>query len=146
MKTIQLSENSPGHPKKIYYWEHNEEPLERNDYKRNPFQILGSHNCARNPPRIDHIHTLVHTVGSQESSGGFFGVKRHVYQSWALALFFQVRSPLIFYPWIAIALLLILPIFRFANRSIILKKTSGSLLKRVLKRSIAPKTTVVRSF
>ena len=24
-------------------------------------------------------------------------------QSWALAIFFQVRSPLIFYPWISIA-------------------------------------------
>ena len=28
-------------------------------------------------------------------------------QTWALTLFFQVRSPLIFYPWIAIALSLI---------------------------------------
>jgi len=37
--------------------------------------------------------------------------------SWALALFFQVCSPLIFYPWIAIVTL-ILPIFRFAHRSI----------------------------
>jgi len=39
-------------------------------------------------------------------------------QSWALALYFQVRSPLIFYPWITIALALILPIFRFAHHSI----------------------------
>ncbi len=37
-------------------------------------------------------------------------------QSWALALFFQVRSPLILYPWIAIALALIWPISRFAHR------------------------------
>ena len=34
-----------------------------------------------------------------------------------------------FYPRIAIALLLILPIFRFAHRSIPLKKTSGLLLE-----------------
>ncbi len=40
---------------------------------------------------------------------------------------FTLRSPLISYPWIAIALALIWPIFRFAHRSIALKKTSGSL-------------------
>ena len=51
-------------------------------------------------------------------------------QSWALALYFQVRSLLILYPWIAIALALILAIFRFAHRSIVLKKTSGLLPKK----------------
>ena len=54
-------------------------------------------------------------------------------QSWALALFLQVRSPLNFYPWIAIALLLVLQIFRFAHRSIALKKTSGLLLEKSTK-------------
>ena len=54
-------------------------------------------------------------------------------QTWALALFFQVRSPLIFYPWIAIALSLILLIFRFAHRSIALKKTSSSFLEKSAK-------------
>ena len=44
--------------------------------------------------------------------------KLYILQSWALALFFQIHSQLIFYPWIAIALLLILRIFRFAHRSI----------------------------
>ena len=48
-------------------------------------------------------------------------------QSWALALFFQVRSPHNWYPWIAIALLLILQIFRFAHHSVALKKISNSL-------------------
>ena len=65
-------------------------------------------------------------------------------QSWALALFFQVRSPLIFLPRIAIALALILQIFRFAHRSIALKKTAVRSWKRALKRKIAPKTTAVR--
>ena len=51
------------------------------------------------------------------------------YQTWALALFFQIRSPLILIPWIAIALSLILPIFRFAHRSIALKKTWFALGK-----------------
>ena len=55
------------------------------------------------------------------------------YVSWALALFSQVRSPLIFYPWIAIALSLILWIFRFAHRSIALKETSGLLLEKSAK-------------
>jgi len=54
-------------------------------------------------------------------------------QSWALALFFQVSSPLNFYPWIAITLSLILQIFRFAHRSIALKKTSGSILEKSAK-------------
>ena len=57
-------------------------------------------------------------------------------QSWALALFFQVRSRLNFYPWIAIALPLILRIFRFAHRSIALEQTSGSLLEKSSKNSI----------
>ena len=35
---------------------------------------------------------------------------------------FALRSPRISYPWIAIALALIWPIFRFAHRSITLKK------------------------
>ena len=48
-------------------------------------------------------------------------------QTWALALFFQIGSPLILIAWIAIALSLILQIFRFAHRSIALKKTSGLL-------------------
>jgi len=58
-----------------------------------------------------------------------------LFQSWALALFFRLalHSPLNFYPWIAIALSLILPIFRFAHRSIALKKTSGSLLEKSAK-------------
>ena len=51
-------------------------------------------------------------------------------------LFFQVRSPLIFYPWIAIALPLILRIFRFAHRSIALKQTNGSLLEKSGKNSM----------
>jgi len=51
-------------------------------------------------------------------------------QSLALTLFFQVLSRLNFYPWIAIALPLILRIFRFAHRSIALKQTSGSLLEK----------------
>ena len=55
------------------------------------------------------------------------------YQSWALAHYFQVRSPLISYPWIAIALALIWPIFRFAHRSIALRKTSGSLSEKSAK-------------
>ena len=67
-------------------------------------------------------------------------------QSWALALFFQVRSPLIFYPWIAIALSLILPIFRFAHRLIALKKPVVRSCKRSLKRLITPKTTAVCSY
>ena len=46
------------------------------------------------------------------------------------SLFFQVRSPLNFYPWIAIVLLLIRPIFRFARRSIALKKTVVRSWKR----------------
>ena len=54
-------------------------------------------------------------------------------QSWALALYFQVRSPLISFPWIAIALALIWPIFRFAHRSIALRKTSGSLSEKSAK-------------
>ena len=58
---------------------------------------------------------------------------QYVYQSWALALYFQVRSPLISYPWIAIALALIWPISRFAHRSIALKKTSGSLSEKSAK-------------
>ena len=59
-----------------------------------------------------------------------------IFQTWALALFFQVRSPLNFYPTFAIALPLILRIFRFAHRSIALKQTSGSLLERSGKTSI----------
>ena len=59
---------------------------------------------------------------------------------------FTLCSPLIFYPWIAIALSLILPIFRFAHRSIALKKPVVHSWKRALKRSIAPKTTAVRSY
>ena len=54
-------------------------------------------------------------------------------QSWALALFFQVRSPLNFYPWIAIALELILQMFWFAHHSIALKKKSGWPLKKSAK-------------
>ena len=59
--------------------------------------------------------------------------KVYATQTWALTLFFQVLSPLIFYLWIAIALSLILPIFRFAHRSIALRKTSGSLLEKSAK-------------
>ena len=55
-------------------------------------------------------------------------VKDIILQSWSLALFFQVPSPLNFYPWIAIAPLLILRIFRFTHRSIAPKMTYGSLL------------------
>ena len=51
-------------------------------------------------------------------------------QSWALALFSQVHSPLNFYPWFAIALSLI---FRFAHHSIALNNTSGSLLLKSTK-------------
>ena len=69
-----------------------------------------------------------------------------IHHSWALALFFQVRSPLIFHPWIAIALSLILPIFRFAHGSIALKKPVVCSWKRALNRSIAPKAMVVCSF
>ena len=50
--------------------------------------------------------------------------------------FFQVRSPLNFYPWTAIALSLILMIFRFAHRSIALKKIGGSLLEKGAKSSV----------
>ena len=57
----------------------------------------------------------------------------YIEQSWALALYFQVCSPLISFPWIAIALALIWPIFRFAHRSIALRKTSGSLLEKSAK-------------
>jgi len=53
--------------------------------------------------------------------------KTHI-QSWALALFFQVRSPLNLYPWIAIA-----HFAHFEVRSIALKKTSGSLLEKSAK-------------
>ena len=66
------------------------------------------------------VHTTRPTVSGQFS----------ICQSWALALFFQVRSPLNFYPWIAIALSLILPIFRFTHSSIALQKISGSLLEK----------------
>ena len=52
-------------------------------------------------------------------------------QTWALALFFQIRSPLILIPWIAIALSLILQI---AHRSIAFKKTSGLLLLKSAKK------------
>ena len=78
----------------------------------------------------------------------FFSIKKQVLnsQSWALALYFQVRSPLISYPWIAIALALIWPIFRFAHRSITLKKPVVRSRKRALKCKIAPKTTAVRSY
>ena len=54
-------------------------------------------------------------------------------QSWALALFSQVHSPLNFYPWFTIALLLILQIFRFAHRSIAPEMTYGSLLEKSTK-------------
>ena len=64
-----------------------------------------------------------------------------MYADLGLALFFKVGSPLIFYPWIAIALSLILPIFRFA-----LKKAVVRSWKRALKCLIAPKTTAVRSY
>jgi len=57
-----------------------------------------------------------------------------ILQTWALALFFQIRSPLILIPWIAIALSLILQIFRFAHCSIALKKTSGLLLLKSAKK------------
>ena len=67
-------------------------------------------------------------------------------ETWVLALFFQVCSPLIFYPWIAIALSLILLIFRFAHRSIALKKPVVRYWKRALKCSIARKTTAVCSY
>ena len=46
---------------------------------------------------------------------------------------FALRSPLISFPWIAIALALIWPIFRFAHRSIALRKTSGSLSEKSAK-------------
>jgi len=59
---------------------------------------------------------------------------------------FALRSLLISYPWIAIALALIWPIFRFAHRSIALKKPVVCSRKRALKRKIAPKTTAVRSY
>ena len=59
---------------------------------------------------------------------------------------FALRSPLISFPWIAIALALIWPIFRFAHRSIALRKTSGSLSEKCAKTQIAPKTTAVRSY
>ena len=49
------------------------------------------------------------------------------------SFFFQIRSLLILFPWIAIAPSLILPIFRFAHRSIALKKTRGSLSKKSAK-------------
>ena len=63
------------------------------------------------------------------------GLQPYIYvcQSWALSLFFQVCSLLNFYPWIAMALSLILPIFRFPHCSIALKKTSGSLLEKSAK-------------
>ncbi len=63
------------------------------------------------------------------------------YQSWALAIYFQVRSPLISFPWIAIALALIWPIFRFAHRSIALKKPVVRSRKRALKRKIVKRST-----
>ena len=47
----------------------------------------------------------------------------YIIQSWALTLFFQVRSLLNFYPWIAIALSLIL----------LKKKTSETLLEKSTK-------------
>ena len=47
--------------------------------------------------------------------------------------FFQVHSPLNFYPWIAIAISLVLQIFSFAHRSIALKKKSGLLLEKSTK-------------
>ena len=59
---------------------------------------------------------------------------------------FPLCSLLIFYPWIAIVLLLILRIFRFAHRSIALKKTVVRSWKRALKCSIAPKTIEFRFF
>ena len=46
---------------------------------------------------------------------------------------FALRSPLISYPWIAIALALIWPIFRFAHHSIALKKPSGLLSEKSAK-------------
>ena len=46
---------------------------------------------------------------------------------------FALRSPLISYPWIAIPLALIWPIFKFAHRSIALRKTSGSLSEKSAK-------------
>ena len=67
-------------------------------------------------------------------------------QSWALALYFRVRSPLFSFPWIAIALVLIWPIFDFAHCSMALKKPVVRSWKRALKRKIAPKTTAVRSY
>jgi hypothetical protein len=66
-------------------------------------------------------------------------------KSWALALYFQVRSPLISYPWITIALAVIWPIFEFTHRSIALKKPVVRSWKRVLKRKIAHKTSAVHS-
>jgi len=53
-----------------------------------------------------------------------------LYQSWALALFFQVRSPLNFYPWITIAHFANFQVRSSLNRS---KKTSGSLLENSAK-------------
>ena len=58
---------------------------------------------------------------------------------------FALHSALFFLPRIAIALAFILQIFRFAHRSIALKKTAVRSWKRALKRKIAPKTTAVCS-
>ena len=68
------------------------------------------------------------------------------FQTWALALYFQVRSPLISYPWIAITLALIWPILGSLIAQSLSEKPVVRSRKRSLKRKIAPKTTAVPSY
>ena len=94
------------------------------------------------------MHVFVHhenpcffkIVVTTFGSGTFWSDENFIsnLQSWALALFFRfaLRSALIFLPRIAIALALILQIFRFAQRSIALKQTCGSLLEKSGRNSI----------
>ena len=69
-------------------------------------------------------------------------------QTWALALFFQVRSPLSahFLSMDRYRSIAHFADFRLTHRSIALKKPVVGSWKRVLKRLIAPKTTAVRSY
>jgi len=72
-------------------------------------------NVSEEGPKLADLFNLMKNQGEQLAT---ITSKMSSLESWALALYIQVRSPLFLYPWIAIPLALILPIFRFAHRLI----------------------------
>ena len=108
-------------------------PSPGQDCVRCTYEACMDDSCGINQP----VHTCSFPLGppiAQLQGLCKDSILGNFYQTWALALLFQIHSPLILIPWIAIALLLILQIIRFAHHSIALKKTSGLLLLKSTKK------------